>query len=124
MHGVGLEEDHALEQGRSGNPVKKEEKMKRRNRIRYLSGIILVLLSFVFFILKGEAAELKKVKVAGAVGLEITPLMVAKEMGFYKEVGLDIEIVDLPSPRDQLPALASGQIDVSPVISRTRWSTD
>jgi hypothetical protein len=77
-----------------------------------LSGIILVLLPFVFSILTGEAAELKKVKVAGAVGLEITPLMVAKEMGFYKEVGLDIEIVDLPSPRDQLPALASGQIDV------------
>ena len=109
---MGLEEDHALEQGRSGNPVKKEEKMNRRDRIRYLSGIILVLLPFVFFILTGEAAELKKVKVAGAVGLEITPLMVAKEMGFYKEVGLDIEIVDLPSPRDQLPALASGQIDV------------
>ncbi len=109
---MGLEEDHALEQGRSGNPVIEEEKMNRRNRIRYLSGIILVLFPFVFFILTGEAAELKKVKVAGAVGLEITPLMVAKEMGFYKEVGLDIEIVDLPSPRDQLPALASGQIDV------------
>jgi len=86
--------------------------MNQRNGMRYLSGIILVLLSLVFFIVTGETAELKKVKVAGAVGLEITPLMVAKEMGFYKEVGLDIEIVDLPSPRDQLPALASGQIDV------------
>ncbi len=86
--------------------------MERRNRLTYLSGIILILLTFIFSNSTGEAAELKKVKVAGAVGLEITPLMVAEEMGFYKEVGLAIEIVDLPSPRDQLPALASGQIDV------------
>lgn len=86
--------------------------MGRQNRTRYFSGIILILLAFTFSQSIGEAADLKKVKVAGAVGLEITPLMVAQEMGFYKGTGLDIEIVDLPSPRDQLPALASGQIDV------------
>jgi NitT/TauT family transport system substrate-binding protein len=87
-------------------------KMDGQNRTRYFSGIILILLAFTFSQSIGEAADLKKVKVAGAVGLEITPLMVAQEMGFYKGTGLDIEIVDLPSPRDQLPALASGQIDV------------
>lgn len=109
---MGIEEDDALEQGYPGNSIRKEKKMDKRNRMKNLSGIVLVLLAFVFSISIGEASDLKKVKVAGAVGLEITPLMVAKEMGFYKEVGLDIEIVDLPSPRDQLPALASGQIDV------------
>lgn len=86
--------------------------MDGQNRIKYFSGIILISLALTFSQSIGEAAELKKVKVAGAVGLEITPLMVAQEMGFYKGMGLEIEIVDLPSPRDQLPALASGQIDV------------
>jgi NitT/TauT family transport system substrate-binding protein len=109
---VGFKKDHALEQGYPGDSVRKEKTMGGQNRGRYLSGIILVLLAFTFSKSIGEAADLKKVRVAGAVGLEITPLMVAQEMGFYKGMGLDIEIVDLPSPRDQLPALASGQIDV------------
>ena len=88
--------------------------MDRRNRFKNVfHGILALFLFFLIITLSGaEAAELKTVKVAGAVGLEITPLMVAKEMGFYKEAGLDVQIVDLPSPRDQLPALASGQIDV------------
>lgn len=88
--------------------------MDKRNVAGKVHRTYLVLF-FFFLALSGsgtEASELKMVKVAGAVGLEITPLMVAKEMGLYKEMGLDIQIVDLPSPRDQLPALASGQIDV------------
>ncbi|HYA91002.1 MAG TPA: ABC transporter substrate-binding protein [Thermodesulfobacteriota bacterium] len=109
---MGFKKSHALEQGHPGYSVRKGKKMGGQNRIRYLLGIILVLLAFAFSNPIGEAAELKKVRVAGAVGLEITPLIVAQEMGFYRGMGLDIEIVDLPSPRDQLPALASGQIDV------------
>lgn len=109
-----FKKNHALEQGYSGHSVKRKEKMDRRNELKSLFNGILAL--FLFFLIvtlsETEAAELKTVKVAGAVGLEITPLMVAKEEGLYKEVGLDIQIVDLPSPRDQLPALASGQIDV------------
>jgi len=91
--------------------MKGGEKMDRKVRVRYSSGVILILLLFFLSLSSGEAFELRKVKAAGAVGLEMTPLMVAKEMGFYKNVGLDVEFVDLPSPRDQLPALASGQID-------------
>ncbi len=89
--------------------MRKEKKM-RNDFLKTVSILLLIIL--VTAISGSEAADLKTVKVAGAVGLEITPLMVAKGMGFYKEVGLDIQIVDLPSPRDQLPALASGQIDV------------
>ena len=93
--------------------MRKGKKMDRRNRLKeFFIGILILFLSSLPVAHSVEAAELKTVKVAGAVGLEITPLMVAKEMGFYKEMGLDIQIVDLPSPRDQLPALASGQIDV------------
>ncbi len=94
--------------------MRKEKKMDSPNRLKnFLKGILTLFLLFLIVAISGtEAAELKTVKVAGAVGLEITPLMIAKEMGFYKEAGLDIQIIDLPSPRDQLPALASGQIDV------------
>ena len=93
--------------------MRKGKKMDRRNRLKeFFIGILILFLSSLPVAHSVEAAELKTVKVAGAVGLEITPLMVAKEMGFYKEMGLDIQIIDLPSPRDQLPALASGQIDV------------
>ena len=106
-----FEEDDAVEQGHSGYLMKGGEKMDRKVRVRYSSGVILILLLFFLSLSSGEAFELRKVKAAGAVGLEMTPLMVAKEMGFYKNVGLDVEFVDLPSPRDQLPALASGQID-------------
>jgi NitT/TauT family transport system substrate-binding protein len=108
---MGFEEGDALEQGHSGYLMKGREEMDRRVREKNLSGVILMLLLFFLSLSPGEASEPKKVKVAGAVGLEITPLMVAKEMGFYKDAGLDIEILDIPSPRDQLPALASGQID-------------
>jgi NitT/TauT family transport system substrate-binding protein len=94
--------------------MRKEEKMGDRKEMRKVlqGGLFFFLFFFILTVSCVGAAELKMVKVAGAVGLEITPLMVAKEMGFYKEVGLDIQIIDLPSPRDQLPALASGQIDV------------
>ena len=74
--------------------------MGRKVRVRYSSGVILILLLFFLSLSSGEASESRKVKVAGAVGLEITPLMVAKEMGYYKDAGLDIEILDIPSPRD------------------------
>jgi len=87
--------------------------MKRRKEGFLLRmGMILIAVALAGPLSEAKGAELKTVKVAGAVGLEITPLVVAKEMGFYKEAGLDIQIIDLPSPRDQLPALASGQIDV------------
>ncbi len=110
---MGFEKNHAVEQGHSGHPMRKGKKMDRRNRLKeFFIGILILFLSLLPVANSVEAAELKTVRVAGAVGLEITPLMVAKEMGFYKEMGLDIQIVDLPSPRDQLPALASGQIDV------------
>ena len=94
--------------------MRKEGKMDGRKEMRKVlqGGLFFFLFFFILTVSGAGAAELKMVKVAGAVGLEITPLMVANEMGFYKEVGLDIQIIDLPSPRDQLPALASGQIDV------------
>jgi NitT/TauT family transport system substrate-binding protein len=111
---MGFKKKHALEQGHSRDSIRKEKKMDGRKEVRtFLRVVMILLLLFLSTTVSGvEAAELKTVKVAGAVGLEITPLMIAKEMGFYKEAGLDIQIIDLPSPRDQLPALASGQIDV------------
>lgn len=79
---------------------------------KWTTGIVLILLVFFLSVSLGEASGPKKVKVASTTGLEIAPLMVAREMGFYKDAGLDIEFLDIPSARDQLPALASGQIDV------------
>lgn len=54
-----------------------------------------------------------KIKVGHLVALDMAPLFVAKEAGFFKEEGLDLETVFFPNPGDNNAALAGGSIQFS-----------
>src|SRR5947209_2086290 len=61
---------------------------------------------------QSSSAELKKVKI-GYVGLTCdTDLFVAYEKGFFKDEGLDVEMVKMPWP-DLRDALSFGRIDAT-----------
>lgn len=53
------------------------------------------------------------VKIGHLVALDMAPMFVAKEAGFFKEQGLDVETIFFPNPGDNNAALAGGSIQVS-----------
>lgn len=57
--------------------------------------------------------ELTKVRVGHLVALDMAPLFVAKEAGYFKEEGLNVETVFFANPGDNNGALASGDIQFS-----------
>lgn len=61
------------------------------------------------------AAEGKptKIKVGHLVALDMAPLFVAKEAGFFEKYGLEVEPVFFANPGDNNAALAGGAIDLS-----------
>lgn len=57
--------------------------------------------------------NLTKVRVGHLVALDMAPLFVAKESGFFEDEGLDLETVFFANPGDNNAALASGDIQFS-----------
>lgn len=53
------------------------------------------------------------IKVGHLVALDMAPLFVAKEAGYFKEQGMDVELVFFPNPGDNNAALANGSIQFS-----------
>ena len=53
------------------------------------------------------------IKVGHLVALDMAPLFIAKEAGFFKEEGLDVETVFFSNPGDNNAALAGGSIQFS-----------
>jgi len=53
------------------------------------------------------------VKIGHLVALDMAPMFVAKEAGFFKEQGIDVETIFFPNPGDNNAALAGGSIQVS-----------
>jgi ABC-type nitrate/sulfonate/bicarbonate transport system substrate-binding protein len=51
-----------------------------------------------------------KVRIGHLVALDMAPMFVAKEAGFFKEEGLDVETIFFPNPGDNNAALAGGSI--------------
>ena len=64
-----------------------------------------------------EAAPIEKprvqIAVGSKVGLFFLPTMVAEHLGYYKDEGLDVEIVDLGSGGKALQALVGRSVDVT-----------
>lgn len=54
-----------------------------------------------------------KLRVAGTVNLNLSPLHVALEKGYFGEQGLEIELVPLARSTDAIPVLAQGGLDVA-----------
>ncbi len=53
------------------------------------------------------------IKVGHLVALDMAPLFIAKEAGFFKEEGLEVETVFFSNPGDNNAALAGGSIQLS-----------
>jgi NitT/TauT family transport system substrate-binding protein len=66
---------------------------------------------------RAEAAPIEKprvqIAVGSKVGLFFLPTMVAEHLGYYKDEGLDVEIVDLGSGGKALQALVGRSVDVT-----------
>ncbi len=81
---------------------------------------IVVAIIAAFIIIKGGGDGEGKdgwytgtVKVGHLVALDMAPLFVAKESGFFKEEGLDLKTVFFANPGDNNAALAGGSIQFS-----------
>jgi ABC-type nitrate/sulfonate/bicarbonate transport system substrate-binding protein len=53
------------------------------------------------------------VKIGHLVALDMAPMFVAKEAGFFKDEGLEVETIFFPNPGDNNAALAGGSIQIS-----------
>lgn len=61
----------------------------------------------------GDGVFHGKIKAGHLVALDMAPLFVAKEAGFFKEEGLDLETVFFANPGDNNAALSGGSIQFS-----------
>ncbi len=58
-----------------------------------------------------SAAE--KLTIAHSTWVGYGPLFIAREKGFFKEEGIDVELVVMEDVKTRMPALAAGRIDVA-----------
>ena len=63
---------------------------------------------------KMPAKPLAKVRVSFSPLLSWGPLMIAKQEGYFRDEGLDVEFVSTLSSHEELVALVTGDIDVQP----------
>lgn len=87
-------------------------KSVRRFIFQAVAGIFIVLACVV---VPGEqvvAQDKTKIKVAILPYLSFAPFFVAIQEGYFEKQGLEVELIKL-SPREIIPALALGQVDVS-----------
>lgn len=66
--------------------------------------------SFLFFDRNTNQGEKAKIKVGHLVALDMAPMFVAKEAGYFKDEGLDVETIFFANPGDNNAALAGGSI--------------
>jgi|TARA_R100000005_G_scaffold96425_1_gene83198 NitT/TauT family transport system substrate-binding protein len=59
------------------------------------------------------ANELVPVKVAALRSIAASPIVIAKEKGYFEEAGLDVEIVNFQNTATMVAPLSAGQIDVA-----------
>ena len=71
---------------------------------------------FVFFVVKVAAAKQEKTRVTIAVGgkaaLYYLPLSLAEQLGYFRDAGLDVEILDFPGGAKALQAMMGGSVDI------------
>ena len=61
----------------------------------------------------GDGVFHGKIKIGHLVALDMAPMFVAKEAGYFKEEGMDVETLFFPNPGDNNAALAGGSIQFS-----------
>ncbi len=101
-----------------------KEKMMNGKRIAVVAIIAILAIGFVWFMFNG--ADMRrgttnpgagvypgKIKAGHLVALDMAPLFVAKEAGYFKEEGLDLDTVFFSNPGDNNAALTGGSIQFS-----------
>jgi NitT/TauT family transport system substrate-binding protein len=68
-------------------------------------------LAFAASFSPAEAAE--KLTIAHSTWVGYGPLYIARDEGFFKEEGLDVELIVMEDVKTRMPALAAGRIDVA-----------
>ena len=87
--------------------------------------VIVVILAIVFFATGNKSSNTAqtsdglfpgKIKVGHLVALDMAPLFIAKEAGYFKDEGLDVDTVFFSNPGDNNAALAGGseQFSINP----------
>lgn len=61
----------------------------------------------------GDGTYHGKIKIGHLVALDMAPMFVAKEAGFFKAEGMDVETTFFPNPGDNNAALAGGSLQFS-----------
>lgn len=88
----------------------------KKGRITIVTSISLVFLVVLFIfgsLSNGVSEELVKLKVAYLPYISYSPIFIALEEGYFREQGLEIELVTFRGSGLSIPALASGNLDVS-----------
>lgn len=90
-----------------------DTKMKKIMAIAATVGILLVMATSGCIQNSGEKdeKELTKIKFAWFKGGTVIPQYVAKDMGYFEDEGLDVEIVHFKSTADGIPAIAAGDLE-------------
>lgn len=75
--------------------------------------VVLVLVFFVFTGSKEQSSsfETTKVKIANLPVVHGLPLYVALEKGYFKDAGLDVEVIKYEAPNQIIDAIMTGQVD-------------
>ncbi|MDR2826088.1 MAG: ABC transporter substrate-binding protein, partial [Deltaproteobacteria bacterium] len=78
-----------------------------RNAINF----VLVIVVMMIMTQSAESKELTKIVVGQIPGAGVAKFYIAKEQGFFKDEGLDVEFVDFMNSADGLAAIRAGKID-------------
>jgi NitT/TauT family transport system substrate-binding protein len=73
------------------------------------------------------AGTVTKIKIGYSVWVGYGPLFIAQEKGYFKDAGLEVELVKVEDPKDRFVALAGKQLDglVSTLDTMTQyWNTE
>src|SRR5689334_23241327 len=84
------------------------------NRKQFKLGV-LVLLATLLAACGGQAStgggQAVKLKIGYSVWVGYGPLFIARDKGYFKDEGLDIELVKVEDPKDRFAALSGKQLD-------------
>ncbi|MDD4901430.1 MAG: ABC transporter substrate-binding protein [Patescibacteria group bacterium] len=74
--------------------------------------VILSILDVIFIKRNHESVSINKLRIAYFKEMGFTPVFVAKEKGFFKDVGLDVDLVEVDS-KQLLDVLITNRVDVT-----------
>jgi NitT/TauT family transport system substrate-binding protein len=100
---------------------KKEKRMKnQKNKLKRIQTLLLTVILLVAFNVSGcqqkEDAQLPKIRIGIITTGAVRPALVvaAKELGYYEEEGVDVELVAIDSVTSALTAIAADKLDILP----------